>query len=178
MPETHVRGIEETRARLQNLNSTIIKNVKTAIHKRSLPRAVRKAKQFCTPGESPYEDMVFMTKIAEAERRGVPYTGAPIAYGGGDLRRSITSKMVSDSHSVTGVVGTNSDYAEYVHNGTTKMFARPFLQDAVIECMPDTINDVNDAIQSAIQEAGLQAADGNIWRSTPSYVPTMPEESK
>lgn len=176
MPEITVHGLEETRARLQNLDSVIIKNVKNAIENRSCVRAVGKAKQFCTPGESPYEDMVFPSKIERAERKGIPYSGAPFQIG--DLRRNISSKVVSDANSVTGVIGTNSDYAVYVHEGTSRMWARPFLQDAVIECQQQTIDDVNEAIRQSIQEAGLQSSEGFVWGTTPSNYATAMDEGE
>ena len=40
-----------------------------------------------------------------------------------------------DSYTVE--VGTNKDYAVFVHNGTRKLKARPFLRDALIEHIDD-----------------------------------------
>lgn len=48
----------------------------------------------------------------------------------GDLIRSISYKRPDAE---TAVVGTNMEYALYVHDGTYKMPARPFLRDAMQE---------------------------------------------
>lgn len=53
--------------------------------------------------------------------------GAPIR-DTGTLMGSITHKVVSD-RAVD--VGTNVEYAGYVHEGTYKMAGRPFLKDAL-----------------------------------------------
>lgn len=53
--------------------------------------------------------------------------GAPIR-DTGNLMGSITSNVVSD-RAVD--VGTNVEYAGYVHEGTYKMRGRPFLKDAL-----------------------------------------------
>lgn len=47
----------------------------------------------------------------------------------GTLRRSITHRVESTgSH---GVIGTNIEYARYVHDGTSRMQARPFLRQGI-----------------------------------------------
>lgn len=77
--------------------------------------------------------------------------GGPI---GGTLRRSIHCVAYLDGQRVGGrftdengndlpsyplgdgivvIVGTNSRYGEYVHNGTSKMPARPFMSEALAE---------------------------------------------
>lgn len=178
MPSVAIRGLDEVIEQLQNLDGTIIKAVAKAMDTRSVPRVVGKAKQFCTPGESPYEDMNFPTKIAECERKGIPYSGAPFHIG--DLRKSITGKTERSGRSVKGIVGTNIEYAVYVHEGTTKMWARPFLKDAVIECMQSTVNDIETAINEAIQDAGLSSSEGSLFAGglgqATGNIPTMPED--
>lgn len=56
--------------------------------------------------------------------------GAPI-YQTGDLMRSIASNVRKADDAVD--VGSNLDYAPWVHNGTSRMKARPFLKDAITE---------------------------------------------
>lgn len=178
MTEIVVRGLDEVTESLQNLNGAIIKSVKKSMNNRIVPRCVGKAKLNCTPGESPYEDMNFPTKIAECERKGIPYSGAPFKIG--DLRRSIGGKADVEGNSVRGVIGTNSDYAFYVHEGTSYMWARPFLKDAVVECMQQTVDDVKIAIDEAIQDVGLQSSGGMLFAGglgqSSGDTPTMPEE--
>jgi hypothetical protein len=73
---------------------------------------------------------------------------------GGNLRRSEHALVYLDGHAIpgsqteddngkgvpsyasdgiTGVIGTNCDYGEWVHNGTWKMAARPFMTEALME---------------------------------------------
>lgn len=110
------------------------------------------AKKNCTLGQSPYEDMVFPTKLAAYQREGKfkkvrmttrpsvfvaaegAYSGAP--YSVSDeaiihMRDTIYSEVESDQTQVMGVVGTPKDYALWVHEGTSRMWARPFLTDAI-----------------------------------------------
>lgn len=47
----------------------------------------------------------------------------------GRLRNSITHAVDEDDKSA--IIGTNVEYAEYVHNGTRHQAAQPFLTDAV-----------------------------------------------
>lgn len=61
----------------------------------------------------------------------------------GTLRRSITSRVDS---ATTARVGSNLEYAPYVHEGTKYMKAQPFLRDA--------IDQNRDGIERALQEFG------------------------
>jgi HK97 gp10 family phage protein len=49
----------------------------------------------------------------------------------GYLRNSIDNKVSLQDKKVS--IGTNTDYSIYVHEGTRKMRARPFLKDAIYE---------------------------------------------
>lgn len=49
----------------------------------------------------------------------------------GRLRNSITHTI--DASDNTAVIGTNVEYASYVHNGTSRTKAQPFLTDAVTQ---------------------------------------------
>ena len=51
-------------------------------------------------------------------------------YQTGDLIRSIKSEVNSRKKEVT--IGSNLDYAEFVHEGTSKMKARPYLKDGIM----------------------------------------------
>lgn len=53
----------------------------------------------------------------------------------GALKNSITH-VVNDN---TVEIGTNVEYAPYVHDGTSKMEGRPFLQNAVDEHMTEIV---------------------------------------
>lgn len=56
--------------------------------------------------------------------------GKPI-YQTGDLIRSIT--FDADIAGKRVIIGSNLNYAPWVHFGTAKMLARPFLRDALLE---------------------------------------------
>jgi len=58
--------------------------------------------------------------------------GKPI-YKTGDLQRSITFETDVADQTVT--IGTDITYGIYVHEGTSKMAARPFLKDAIMNNM-------------------------------------------
>ena len=49
----------------------------------------------------------------------------------GDLKRSISHKVDLGNKSVD--IGTNMEYAPWVHDGTRRMVARPFLRDAIMD---------------------------------------------
>lgn len=146
-----------------------------------------RAKKNCTPGESPYDGMVFPTKMIETTRSGKPKkrqlelspnqvnrSGAP--FNKGDLRRSINYKVKDDGTTVTGTVGTNLDYALPVHDGTSRMEARPFIYDAVMSEHDNT----NQHIAEAIDVALLQVSEGNLFFNPTQrgFVPTMLEEGE
>ena len=55
------------------------------------------------------------------------------AYQTGDLLRSLTFNVDMANKRV--IIGSNLNYAPWVHNGTASMEARPFLRDAIMENM-------------------------------------------
>lgn len=57
--------------------------------------------------------------------------GAPV--DSGRLRGSIRWSVIQRGNDIVGIVGTDVDYAIYVHNGTRYMSARPFLLNALRE---------------------------------------------
>jgi len=94
-----------------------------------------------------------------ASKRNAPVRGghrsfAPDGPVGGNLRRSIHTAVYLRGQRIAGgtddngnrvpdyeasvapvvlVVGTNSDYGLFVHNGTTRMAARPFIAEGLME---------------------------------------------
>lgn len=67
-----------------------------------------------------------------------PYFRAPLKTG--NLRRNneYVAELNPTSKRCVGVVYNNTEYALFVHDGTSRMQARPFLWDAVVACMPET----------------------------------------
>jgi HK97 gp10 family phage protein len=70
----------------------------------------------------------------------------------GNLRASIESRVIRNNDGdITGVVGTNTDYAAFVEFGTSKMGAQPYLRPAV-EQNRETVRELlgegfNDAVE-------------------------------
>lgn len=56
------------------------------------------------------------------------------AYQSGDLLGSL--QFVVDPIEKRVIIGSNKEYAPWVHNGTSRMEARPFLKDAVLNNIP------------------------------------------
>ena len=65
----------------------------------------------------------------------------------GDLYGSIQSKPEGGLTGFKINVGTDVDYASYVHNGTRKLNGRPFIRDA----MMDNIDKIQDIIKDSIK---------------------------
>lgn len=61
---------------------------------------------------------------------GTPESTHKKGYVGGRLRASIHTSPLQGLSGIGGMVSTNTDYAFWVHDGTRKMRARPFLQTA------------------------------------------------
>lgn len=77
--------------------------------------------------------------------------GEPPAVDTGRLRSSITHEVKIQGNEVSGLVGTNVEYAKYLELGTNKMAARPFLRPAVF-------NNKGEIIRQF--QAGAKGADG------------------
>ena len=69
----------------------------------------------------------------------------------GNLRSSITHKVVSDEEAR---VGTNVDYAPWVEGGTSKMAAQPFLRPALDENENRVKKMIADVVGRAIEAGG------------------------
>ena len=66
----------------------------------------------------------------------------------GNLRSSITHKVVSDEEAR---VGTNVDYAPWVEGGTSKMAAQPFLRPALDNNKSRIEKMIGDVIGKAVK---------------------------
>jgi phage gpG-like protein len=63
---------------------------------------------------------------------GTPESTGKKGYRGGRLRQSITWELGVDAEGLFVDVGTNVEYALFVHDGTRYMQGRPFLTDALV----------------------------------------------
>lgn len=104
---------------------------------------------------------------ANAPVRGGHRSFAPGGPVGGTLRRSIHSAAFLDGRQMAGpredengrqvpnyatdgiaaVVGTNTNYGEYVHNGTSRMAARPFISEALM----DTKGEAQQLVEAGVR---------------------------
>lgn len=95
------------------------------------------AKAYCQPGRSPYYRAPHIT---------------------GTLQRSITSKTDVINKAVHGIVGAGVSYAQEVsyalavHDGTSRMQARPFILDAIIAKERDTKEILEEHILKGIMK--------------------------
>jgi len=81
------------------------------------------AQDYCTPGKSPYDPMIFPSKPPGT-------TGAP--YRTGLMRDTIQGNVADTGRGkASAVIWSDAEYSSYVHDGTSKMQARPFITDAV-----------------------------------------------
>jgi hypothetical protein len=176
---------EQLKEKLRALGTVGHATVKAGM-RNAAANVCRQAKKNCTPGESPYDGMVFPTKMLEYTKTGkvkarqlkfspnqINRSGAP--FDKGDLRRSIGFKVSDDGTTIKGQVGTSIEYALPVHDGTSKMQARPFLYDAVISEHDNTLQYLSDALEASI----LQVCEGNLFGSPTQalgFTPTAMED--
>lgn len=133
-----------------NMRPALIKGMGAAVN-----LVERRAKLNCTPGQSPYSDMDFPSKM----ENNPSADGAP--FDTGRLRSSINGKVETDTiergNSIRGLVGTNVEYAQFVHDGTSKMQARPFLFDAIVQEQAG----IYELMRKAVVEACLKECESS-----------------
>lgn len=176
---------EELKAKIRALGPVGHATIKAGMRNASA-NVCRRGKLNCTPGESPYDSMIFPTKTLEYTKSGkakarqlkfspdlMHRSGAP--FDKGDLRRSISFRVTDDSSGIRGFVGTPIEYALFVHDGTSKMQARPFIYDAIQKERDATLEYLALGVDAALQ----QCAEGNLWYN-PTQIgltPTMPDDT-
>lgn len=108
------------------------------------------SKKYCTPGESPYDDMVFPTKV---DKSGNQRSGAPFDIG--NLRRLMYSKVEETEDEIKGIVGNTAGAAIYVFLGTSVMQARPVIERAIADEQERTLEFIKEETWKGITEASL-----------------------
>lgn len=90
--------------------------------------------------------------IANCSPGTSPYYKAP--YDTGNMRQSIGSKIIVKRKMVQGIVfvGKTAPYSVYVHEGTYRMVARPFLLDAFKMTRDECIQLIGDDIRKTLKE--------------------------
>ena len=169
---TQILTKDELIQKLQNIADNQIKHLEEKMLVAALV-VEGEAKKNCTLGRSPYEDMVFPTKMAAYERQGKfkkvkmtsrpsvfvafegAYSGAPYSVSKEALihmRDTIYAEVDTDQAGVHGYVGTPKDYSVWVHEGTSRMWARPFLTDAIAAKEKTVLTILSEAVQENLQE--------------------------
>ena len=72
----------------------------------------------------------------------------------GTLRRSIASKADVKGNEIRGIVhagGEKANYAEAVHEGTSRRPPKPFILDAIMEKGGETLGILSNGVESAIR---------------------------
>jgi hypothetical protein len=97
------------------------------------------AKNYCTPGKSPYYKAPYTDD--NDPRRKPPH-----------MRDTIEGKVAEVTASaVVGRLGTPKDYAIHVHEGTSRMQARPFLLDAIKAKEDDIVGILAEATREVVR---------------------------
>lgn len=120
---------EELQRKLSNLSKDMLPAIEKAMTTAAM-NVEGKAKENCQPGTSPYYRAPHIT---------------------GTMLRSISSKVEMKSNEVHGVVGAGVEYAIDVHEGTSRMEARPFILDAILEKESETVEILSGAVEEAIR---------------------------
>jgi len=129
---------EQLQAKLQNIKEDSIPAITKAMNLAAL-NVEGKAKENCTPGKSPYWKAPYSDD--NDPRREPPH-----------MRDVMYSEVEVSGTRVRGIVGNPKQYALYVHEGTSKMQARPFIMDAIREKERDTLMILSDAILASIKK--------------------------
>ena len=122
---------DELKKRLNNVPKNMQQDVLDAMTKAAM-NVEGEAKKYCAPSTTIYDRAPFIT---------------------GALRRSISSYAKIQGKKIIGIVGAGVFYAIYVHEGTEKMAARPFLFDAIKNKRLETIKLLNQGIEKAMKRA-------------------------
>lgn len=128
---------EELQAKLRSLSAGTMPAVARGMQKAVL-NVEAEAKKNCTPGQSPY------AKAPYSDDRD-PHRKPP------HLRDTIKGELQATGSSVVGTVGTPKSYALSVHEGTSKMEARPFIMDAIVAKKNETLSILSEGVSDAIR---------------------------
>jgi HK97 gp10 family phage protein len=172
---TQILTKDELMQKLQNIADNQIKHLEEKM-KEAAEIVAGEARKNTIPSNSPYEDMVFPTKMAAYARQTGrlawkrvkmtkrpsvfvaaegAYSGAPYSIsneGMAHMHDTIYAEVDTDQAGVHGFVGTPKDYSIWVHEGTSRMFARPFLTDAIAAKEKAVIRILSEAVQENLQE--------------------------
>jgi HK97 gp10 family phage protein len=128
---------EQLSRKLDNLAKGTIPAVEKAMLKAAL-NVEGESRKYCTPGKSPYYRAPYSDD--NDPRREPPH-----------MRDTIKGEVKTEGSSVRGTIGTPKDYALAVHDGTSRMQARPFIMDAIKAKQNDTLKLLSQAVEENIR---------------------------
>jgi HK97 gp10 family phage protein len=134
---TRLLTADQLLQKLDNLKASTVPAIATAMELAAL-NVEGEAKKNCTPGSSPYYRAPYSD---DNDPRRDPV----------HMRDTIKGTVEVQSTSVHGVVGTPKPYSLWVHEGTSRMQARPFILDAIIAKDKDTRAILSDALERALK---------------------------
>lgn len=129
---------EELSRKLDNLAKGSLPAVEKAMLKAVL-NVEGESKKYCTPGKTPYYKAPYSDD--NDPRREPPH-----------MRETIKGTVKTEGSTVRGTVGSDKHYALAVHDGTTRMQARPFIMDAIKAKQSDTLALLSKAIEESVKE--------------------------
>lgn len=135
----------ELRERLENLPKATIPAMKKGMAKAAL-NVKAQAKMNCTPGKSPYAKAPYSD---DNDPRREPI----------HMRDAMYHRVIATDKSVRGIIGNPKRYAAWVHEGTKKMAARPFILDAIKQKESETRAILSEALETAL----LQGCEGDLF---------------
>jgi HK97 gp10 family phage protein len=146
--------------KLRNLPKASVPAVKKGMRDACL-NVLGQAKRNCTPGQTPYAKAPYSDDSD-------PHREPP------HMRDVMGFRVQVEGTKIRGIVGNKKKYAHYVHDGTKRMPARPFITDAIKEKMPETRAILSNALEIGI----MQAWKGDIFGGglNRGNLPTMPDE--
>ncbi|MCK9521032.1 MAG: hypothetical protein M0R74_18710 [Dehalococcoidia bacterium] len=128
---------DELSAKLSRLSESQIPAIKEGMQAAVL-NVEACARRNCTPGQSPY------AKAPYSDDRD-PHREPP------HMRDTIEGTVVVEGTAVRGIVGTPKHYALPVHEGTSRMEARPFIMDAIKEKEEETRAILSKALEESLR---------------------------
>ena len=121
---------DQLKQRLRKLERDVFNSIVEGMEAAAL-NVEATAKSYCQPGQSPYYRAPHIT---------------------GTLQRSISSKTDVVNKAVHGIVGAGVSYALAVHDGTSRMSARPFILDAIVANEKDTMGIIEEHVLQGIKK--------------------------
>jgi HK97 gp10 family phage protein len=155
---TEFEGFDDLCASLRGIQESMMPTMARAM-KRSVILVESTSKKNCTPGQSPYSRAPYSDD--NDPRREPPH-----------MRDVMYHRVLRGKDEVSGVIGNPKHYSLYVHEGTLRMPARPFIMDAIKQHEQDIVDIFNEEIEIEL----MRHAEGDIYGTTPSEYPTEMED--